>query len=655
MAKKKTKEPLKGKYGDAENALASIVVDSEYETAKTNNKEDYATYEAILDMIEGIRSEKNYDWKSDINIPLVISHLLTDEAAWTSYFTTRDFVEVYLEGETGDKPKTMATKKLINKTLNMKDIYHFHKFIRTRIINWLYGNAAAICFWEQDIRTTEVPQPPAQIPYLAYENGQAVRKTIEQPRPPRIVETIITDRFNYEPLDPRNLFCSPEYCYSIQQKRYAIVRSEKTWEELNADKDRNGYINLDIVKARLSDEETETAKAGYNQLGNKPKAGKTPLKPFDVLDRYGQIPAIVEERDEDGTTVKASPGYDSSGQVIDDAEMIEGIVSFALPRGTKVLIRFQPTPFIDALGRSYKPLLRSWCYIHPSKDSGLSDGKNLRELQVGINDTFNVSNDAVMMETMPTLVGKKSSMEDNPTIYYEPEHLIELENPETDLQQLKFRANIRGAWTQIDSLLTFASQTSAVFPGTMGGLSGESGTTATEFSGTETQSNKRFNLKSLTFEYTWCVELYWLINQMTYRFARPETLLNLVGSLDLADAFDPNADYTYVPLSQSLESEHNKIRKAGVYDQMAGRLAGLAKIFPKEIGQIIAAIVGKQMVLMGAEYQDIADLVTALSRAKPQVEGEGATQTSDAGTAIPPSNQAGIEMSGGEMDARGLQ
>jgi len=65
--------------------------------------------------------------------------------------------------------------------------------------------------------------------------------------------------------------------------------------------------------------------------------------------------------------------------------------------------------------------------------------------------------------------------------------------------------------------------------------------------------------------------------------------------------------------------------------------------------------VGKQMVLMGAEYQDIADLVTALSRAKPQVEGEGATQTSDAGTAIPPSNQAGIEMSGGEMDARGLQ
>jgi len=410
-------------------------------------------------------------------------------------------------------------------------------------------------------------------------------------------------------------------------------------------------VTKPVVPENTGDE-TETAKATYNQQGDKPKPDKTPSAAFDVLDRYGVMWMVVEERDEEGSPAKVRPGYDDEGEVLTGAELIEGIQTFALPRNIPVLIRFQPTPFLDAMGRPYKPLVRSWCYIHPSKDTGLSDGKNLHELQVGVNDTFNVSNDRVMMATFPTLVGRKSSLEDNPTVYFKPNHIIEMEDPKNDLEEFKIRDNIGGAWTQINSLLTFASQTDAITPSTMGGLSGESGTTATEVAGATNSTNQRTNLKTLTFEYTWLVEFYWIINQMTYRFARPETALKLMG--ELAYDFDPDADYTYVPLSQSLESEHNKIRKAGVYDQMVGRLAGLAKIFPKEIGQIIAAIVGRQMTLMGSEYQDVAALVDALGKAKPQMEGEGATQTADANMTTPANNQNGVEMSNVEMDARGM-
>ncbi len=635
-----------------EQILKSIIIDDEYTTSKTNSRVDNADYEAILNMVEGIRSEKNAQWMSDINIPLIVSHILTDAANWTSYFQTRDFVEVYLEGEPGDKPKTMATKRLINKTLNMKDVYHFHKFMRLRTINWINGNAIALCFWEQEIKTIEVEQPPKLIEVTRVVNGELVSDVIEEPVPPKKIEKIITDRFNYEPLDPRNVFMSPEYCYSAQHKRYIIVRSEKIYDDLKQDENRFGYFNLDKVKDSITLEAPESAEETYNQNDNKARASKTPCQSFDVLDRYGKIWAIVTKRDDEGIPIEISPGYDETGGIKAAAELIHCICSFATPGGKSILIRFQPSPFIDAVGRPYLPFVRSWCYLHPSKDVGLSDGKNLREIQIGINDTFNMSNDAVMMETQPTLVGRKSSLEDNPTVRQEPGHIIELEDPSNDLQQLKFRANISGAWTQINSLLTFASQTDAIFPGTMGGISGGSGTTATEFAGADTQSNKRFSLKTLTFEYTWLTEFYWVINQMTWRFARPETAMKLMG--DLAYDFDPNCDYTYVPLSQSLESEHNKLRKVGVYDQMIGRLVGLANIFPQEISKLIAEIVGRQMVLMGNEYQDIAGILSQLASARPQ-QGEGATSIADKGGQIPASNQKSIPMSSIEMNTRGLQ
>ena len=652
MAKKKIKEPEKGLYGEQEQIIAGIIVNDEYSTAKQNNSYDYSKFDALIDMLEGIRGEKNYDWESDINIPLIPSHLLTDAASWTTYFQTRDFVEVYLEGEPGDKPKCQAVKKLINKTLNMKEMYHFHKFMRMRMINWLYGNATALCYWEKDIEIVMQPQP-AMKKVLIDENGEQI--IVSEPQPDIPVKKIIVDRFNYEPLDPRNVFLSPEYCYSIQQKKYVIIRSEKSYEDLVEKQEQNGYFNLDLVKARMlsTAAETDTSKETYNKNDNKQLPSKTPIKTFDYLERFGKFWMLIEERNEDGIPIKAKPGISSTGEILDDAVLYEAIIGHAIIAGTPILVRFQPTFCIDSNNRTYRPLIRSWCYIHPTKDTGLSDGKNLEEIQVGVNDTFNVSNTRVMLATHPTMKVRKGAMDDNPTIYVEPNHLIELEDIDRDLKELEIRDNIGGAWTQLNALFTFASQLDSVWPGTMGGVPDDTSITATATASSDTRTNQRQNLKTLTYEWTCLIEQYWLINQMTWRFAEDETLFKLMG--ELTPYFDPDADYTYVPLSQSLESEHNKIRKVGVLDQMMGRVVGLAKIFPKEVAMVVAKIIATQMTLMGNEYQDIAGLVEAMAQAKPQQEGqEGATQISDGGSGIPMSNQNGIPMSGQEMDARGI-
>src|SRR3989304_4384098 len=97
-----------------EDMVANIVIDKEYSVSKTNRKTIITNYEAAIDMFECIRSEKDYEWLSDISFPEFASMLLTDASIWAQqYFQSRDFVEVYLETETEeDTKKAKATKKL---------------------------------------------------------------------------------------------------------------------------------------------------------------------------------------------------------------------------------------------------------------------------------------------------------------------------------------------------------------------------------------------------------------------------------------------------------------------------------------------------------------------------------------------------------------
>jgi hypothetical protein len=316
------------------------------------------------------------------------------------------------------------------------------------------------------------------------------------------------------------------------------------------------------------------------------------------------------------------------------------------------MIGFRPTWAIDAKGQPFKPILRGLCYIHPTKDTGLSDGKNLREMNIAANDTFNISNDRVMLATLPVLKGRRDAIENNPTVFIEPENLILLENVDNDLKEMVIRDNIQGALQQMGFIKATASEMDAVFPTTMGGLPEKTSTTATAVSGAENRTSARGNLKGLTWTYSFDVEFYQMMLQMAYRFMRQDTLEKMLGK-ELAQSFDPNADYTYVPISENLENEHQKMKKVGVWDQMMGRITGLAKIAPKEMMPIIAMIIGEQAMLMGSEYREIADMLKKLSQAKPQEEGKGVEGSKD-GKPPPTSNQAGVEMGAGELQARGM-
>ena len=145
MAKKKKESYEKNKFKNAESFIKSLVIDTEYTTAKSNNQQEYSDYESILDMVELVRAEKNYDWKSDIFIGLLLSHMLTDTASWAAQdFASRDFVDIYLEGnQPDDKKKAKAAKTLLNQLLNItflstrrygKRRLHYFTFCSGRIV-----------------------------------------------------------------------------------------------------------------------------------------------------------------------------------------------------------------------------------------------------------------------------------------------------------------------------------------------------------------------------------------------------------------------------------------------------------------------------------------------------------------------------------------
>ena len=138
---------------DVENFIAKTVVDEEYKTAKNAKQAENADFESTMDGLEGKRTEKQYDWMSDIHIPQFASIILTQGSDWAGqYFQTRDFVDVKLEGSNpDDKFKVNAAKKCINQTLNNRKIFHYHKYIRGRTINSLAGMVYALCWWEKKI------------------------------------------------------------------------------------------------------------------------------------------------------------------------------------------------------------------------------------------------------------------------------------------------------------------------------------------------------------------------------------------------------------------------------------------------------------------------------------------------------------------------
>jgi len=630
----------KKRIKESDNILANNVWD-QYDIARREQQADDAEFDGIMDMIECRRSEKDYDWMSDVFIPEYPSIHLTEASQWANqYFQTRDFVEVYLSNSTPKaEASSKAAKDYINTMLNVKELYHYGKYMRARGINSIRGQVVAVCSWKQrllsdTVRTQEMGQVGLDM------NGQPLYGPIPKEK---IVTHPIEDRFEYEVIDPRNLFTDNKYAYSIQEKEWIIVRSEMTYDELYSKREENGYINLDKVKEWERIYATETAKV----TGTEEQESKLTQPHYDILERFAKTWAIVNSRDEFGNPVLIQSGYKDDGSIKDAAEFVEAIVTVACYNGQKLLIRLQATPFITSKGVPYRPLIRGLCYIHPTKDVGMSDGKYGRELQVLINDMVNMGIDRSKLSMLPTLKVRRLAWEDNDSIYFEPEHAMIVENKD-DIEEFRIDGNIEPAMSVVSLGINKMQQVQAVYPTTMGNTPGHV-ETATAISGAENRGNLRANYKSLTFEHTFLAEFYWMMLQMGYQFMHPETAIAIMGQN--AQNFDPDQNYSYTPVTSNIEVEYSKAKKLQAFDSMLSRIVGLQN--PAVI-PIIAAIIGRQFELLGDEYQKYAKMVEVLSKTPNTPEAGQAPQSPQARNAAPPSNQQGIPMSTMEEGARGI-
>ena len=142
---------------DIESHIAKLIK-AEYETAKSNGALDNSDFEAVIDLLECKRTEKTYEWLSDCFFPKYPAMVLTESSQWANqYFASRDYVDVYLEGDgPDDQAKCALVKKLLNKTLNRRGLYHYQKYMRARTINSTAGVTYAVCGWDQVLQGTVV-------------------------------------------------------------------------------------------------------------------------------------------------------------------------------------------------------------------------------------------------------------------------------------------------------------------------------------------------------------------------------------------------------------------------------------------------------------------------------------------------------------------
>lgn len=636
-----------GKFNDEiEKRVNQKIFEDEIGNAKNNKTREIVEFDSYVNLLDSIREPKQYDWMSDIRLPEFVSHVLTQSSMDVNqYFQTREFVEVFLEDE-GDEAiaAAEAAKECINRTLNHRKLYHYLKYVRGRIINQLSGRVYAVCSWKQKTEDEVIGQRINKIPagrnIFGEERFDEIQEDITRKAP-------LVDRFDYDIVHPANIYMDNSYAYSLQEKDWITIRSEKTTLDLKKDAEANGYFNLDKLEAFVSVGETETSKESYNKSQGSYTPENKEDKPvkvyYDIYERYGGYWCLVNKRDDNDYPIEIEPGIDEHGRVLDKAELIEAIITLAVNDDRKVLIRFQPTPYVDVFGIPYKPIIRGLCYVHPTKDAGMGDGKHSRELQLAIDDSVNVGTDRVLLATLPALKVKRYIAEDNPEIYIAPNHLIPLDDPTKDLEELGISDDIQGSMLQTAMFQKMMQQLNAIYPTTMGDLPGLASTTATAVAGGESKTDLRSNYKSLTFENTFLVELYSMILQMTWGFAFPETGEKLMG--DKVFDFDPSLDYFYKPVSQSIESEYSKATKIKNWSMVFQTVASVPH---PDIAKPLNYIMRRIFELLGDEYANFSD-----NMLDPEKELTGGAGSAPGGAEVPPQNQIGLPQGDIEQTLRG--
>jgi hypothetical protein len=333
-------------------------------------------------------------------------------------------------------------------------------------------------------------------------------------------------------------------------------------------------------------------------------------------------------------------------------------MEFAIANGKECLIAFHPTPYVDVHNRPYINIIRGLCYIHPTDDGGFGDAKHCYDLQNALDDTVNMSNDRTKLATFPLFQVRRFSLEgdDADQFYIEPGHKIPV-NEIGDIQEFKIQDNVQGAMQQAAFIISKMQQLDAIWPTTMGGLPEESSTTATAVAGAENRSGARMNFKNMTFSSTFDAELYWMILQMTYQFAQPETGEKLMG--DKVYDFDPSRDYYYKPVSSAIESEQGKQMKIQRLREILQTMGPFAQFYANQpqFTQTLNVLLMRMMEYLGEEPANVMkNLLNPQQQPMlPAATGNGMDQGGNVSLTDllgAPSNQSGAQQTPMEMQAR---
>jgi hypothetical protein len=636
---------------ETQDALLTFITD-ELTVAIRNNKRLEDEFKEYYNMIHGIREKRQNDWESDIYLPEFLSRLLTQIGNFCAqYFSSTDYVDTSLESDDPkDVAEARASKRLLNTILNDKYTYYYHKIVRTIMYVFTCGHGIIKGGYDQQIdQVISHHEQKSEFMsddlggFLAEDGTPYLDPTIQKPaimaiQTPVYKDDVKRDFPTFDVYPVQNVYMSPEYSYSLNDKKYVIFETEQSLEELKDDADRLGYFNLDLLEDK--DPEGKLGEKTYNQDGKLDEPDKQVEKMFVLEERWGKFWVVDKEGE-------AKPGMDKNGEFKENAELEECIITVVKDRSKDephTIIRFQKSP------HTRRPMARFLCYVDMVNDNGFGDGEINRELQKAINDNYNLMNYRSKLAITPAFKGKRfSGIAEH--IRITPEKTIMLENID-DLQEFKIEDNIQGGVIHQNLLSSRMDYIMATSPQTMG-QAGERAETATVGSIVNQRANVRIGMKSMNLEFIGFTEFYDMLLTLCNDFMLPKTLEDLIG--DDAKSYNPKRKDKFRPVSQALETDESKQFKIKAWQgimQMAGSVPN-----PKT-PQVLNYALGQILELMGGSFSHFKKFMfeedehtLLLYQLATGAKGLP-TPPQPQNPMAPPSNQMGMPQGQGEQMAR---
>ncbi len=615
-----------------ENTEAEFAVDVQ------NHDRDNKDFELYQNMYNLVPITPEEEWMADTYLPEFFTEMTVQSGLEAAQeFRRRDYVEIYHESKE-DKHRLAgeAKKELINRVLNQRHLHYFQKRMRASGLKNMSGNVYFRCKWERKtIKKMSIePQAiPIENPIEGGQQEAIVDVEVE-------TDQVIFDRFNLEVLDPRNVFVSPEITYSLSDKKRVTVQYDTDIKEMTDKEELMGYFNLDKVKKALENTEASpTDVVEGDETKDEPSVYQwTALKPIKAIEVHLDEWVLVGKN---GIEIK--PGIDNQGNHVEKAVLMKIIKAIVDIGDKKILVRYQRYPFRDPFGIPYNPIVLGKCYIHPTDDMGVGDGKASYSLEKARNGIFNMGIDRVALATLPSLkAGTNSAQEFRKTWRFEPRAIFETYDP-NDLQEFKLSDDISGVG-DIMGILTSAQQASnASFPTAQGGLPLAS-TSATATAASESRTDARSFYKGLTYNNTALMEIYDRIGWMYWQFALPETAEKRMG--DKIFDFNPFLDHTFKTVTESLETDSSRQAKIAILDNM---FVQSSQIQNKNTLKQLNYIFTKKAKLLGDEYEDVNDV---LFDEEEEFVASGAQGSLPAQGGVGTTNQTGQQINPIEAGAR---